>query len=79
MGVDGRKWLYHKKNPDDAGRKDFPCKMWQMKENRRMQKQPKRRGDCAECCDFFINLIKCTKTSLGNILTIRELNINMER
>lgn len=44
-----------------------------------MRKQPKRRGDCAECCDFFINLIKCTKTSLENILTIRELNINMER
>ena len=34
---------------------------------------------CTVLCDFFDNLIKCTKKQLFKILTIRELNINIER
>ena len=33
---------------------------------------------CTVLCDFFDNLIKCTKKQLFKILTIRELNINIE-
>ena len=32
---------------------------------------------CTVLCDFFDNLIKCTKKQLFKILTIRELNINI--
>lgn len=41
-------------------------------------KQAERRGHCAGCCYFFIILIKCTKKPFLKILTINELNINMD-
>ena len=45
------------------------------------QKDVKKEDEsiCTVLCDFFDNLIKCTKKQLFKILTIRELNINIER
>ena len=44
------------------------------------QKDVKKEDEsiCTVLCDFFDNLIKCTKKQLFKILTIRELNINIE-
>ena len=41
-------------------------------------KQAEQRGRCAGCCYFFIILIKCTQKPFLKILTIHELNINMD-
>ena len=44
------------------------------------QKDVKKEDEsiCTVLCDYFDNLIKCTKKQLFKILTIRELNINIE-
>ena len=36
------------------------------------------RAYCADCCDIFDDLLKCTKMWFFKILTIHELNINIE-
>ena len=44
------------------------------------QKDVKKEDEsiCTVLCDFFDNLIKCTKKPFLKILTIHELNINMD-
>lgn len=41
-------------------------------------KQAEQRGRCAGCCYFFIIFDKMHKKGFLKILTIHELNINMD-
>lgn len=59
-------------------------KAWPLPGGERMQEmgggnvKKAEQACCTVLCDFFDNLIKCTKKQLFKILTIRELNINIE-
>ena len=47
-------------------------------ENRTAVQKKTERAYCADCCDIFDDLLKCTKMWFFKILTIHELNINIE-